>query len=1590
MPSPYLSRIKLEKELEKRAQAIREKREKCKKHLKEINEALNILENYMDISELKKERDKAQEKYEIKDLDSCLQIVEPLNEEVVKRISTTFEDEKRRIEGIISTGTLEDAARIRADLEEAENKLSSNFISSFQILENIKSRVSHILRDAIEEKKKNLLSLVEGVEGFQWVRELVDEVKPEGIEALESLQKIEEDVKNKFKEIIDEKLNKAQELIELANSAHYNLSVDTEKKDEVLNMYNSGNYAYALKLANEYYSSTKEVFGLFFKKLWDISDMIIKEGKAMGVDVEKPLEILKSAEEYFQKEEFKEAIEHIKKATEEAEKIKLHKVLEVIKIARDKLLEAKDKGIDISPYLTMIENARNFVKIGKHKKAYDTVNEAIQMMERKMNLYSQLRVEIGEIKRMVKELEDEGIILEGVDEKIKEIEKVLDEEPEKAEKMIDELKRLIKISLRDIANSLYQELYEIIQEGEGIKIDFRDLKMEMENITTLMKDENWRDSISALRDVEEKIYTRVYEYLKGKIPELQESENEEIKKKVEEMKKFIDEDYIKEAIAKYAEIQDIIFSQMEEKYRKRMEKIDSSIRFLEGLGESTVEVRGYLNRAEEALKKRDLDSLENYLNQSEEIIERLSSTVATRAYEAAKEAAESAAKVKIDLEKNGISQILKKIQGELENKNYQYVVKYSMEIISKIKDLKERRDLIYTLHGNLSKSVEKLKEKGVDTQELERILEDSMKKLEDNDFEEAERLVKEGLNQAIELEVKNVVNEIGSKIEDIGGVMKIFGLGKEYEELSKEFFERMKSKGYENIERLGYETLEKLTKRVENLFDQYVNNINDMINNLKERGIEVDTSALDKAREVFFEGRVRDAFNILKRFESEIKEIHDKEMKLKKIIENVDSILNLASSLGIDVEKYKDRVKEINQIEDMERKENMAMKLVVDVKKDIRSKIENLIKTVDSELHRLRRSGGDITTSEAMLTKAKAFLSESQYKDALYYTMKAMGEIEKFEMQKSTAYGIIKRIETKIKMMKNLLPKDILSDYEEAKSLFLKGKYSESIEKSMGIGERLWKIEKIISIIKDKNAKIKIFIEQANKSGLDTKNVLKLLANAKNELKKLNYDEALKYVEAAYKEAFKLSITALEKYKEDFDKLLKIIMTYGLKEYFSEDIGVIEEALNSGNIDMLKEKFEPLRKYVEDKVRERIEDIMKEMRMKIEAIEKTGIKTDVNLKEKLEDLEKLKKEDVIKFMEHYRGVAREIDILMPKLLKSKLDALEMKISKYESLGIKISPYIEKISEIRMNLENKNYEELLNDLQALDNNFETFIREYIKNKMEKMITSVGKYNKKKAEEFAKRMEKLANEGKYEEALKVYDEAENFIGDYKLKVNDFNKRALELKELIKQGIALGLNLDKQIKELKNTLASLEDLDVATKKIEEMDKEIRKMMDSLIPKLEITLENVKAINSKYLATISISNKGDADAANIMLRIHGALNLERPMPIMKVPKGAKENIEAYLIPQEGEDIVVEVLYHRFDGKEYKDVFNWKYRVKRRGFHIEKAKEKVKCTLCRGTILPSMNLDVVICDKCGAIYHVPCAKRAGKCLKCGNPFNFE
>lgn len=1587
MPSPYLSGIKIERELVKKAQAIKEKREKCEKYIKDVEQGIATLKNYKNTKSYEEKLKNAKSSFEVKDFDRALSLLENLYKDIQKDIEKIFEDEAKEIDEILSSGNIEDSARLKAYLEEARSKFSSDFASSLKILQDINEKISSSLKNVVERRKRELLAKVVSIEGFEWVRNEIDKIEGNPQDVLAQLKKIEKRIKSSAKNIVENNIKEADKLINLAKSAHYSLSIDLDKKKDALSALESGDYSSAIKISKEFLESAKDSFKLFFTKLLDISEFLIREGEEMREDMSGPMEIFNKAKIAYENDDLNSAVELVKKATEEAEKIKLHKVLELMKNARDKLLDAKKKGIDISPYLGMIDNAKNFLKIGKHKKAYDTILKALQMLERKINLYSQLKIEIGELKKSNEELKKENIILEGVEEKIENIESILEKNPEDAEKMVDELKKLIIFSLRDIANTLYNDLSSILNKGISADIDLRDIKVELENVEKLLKDENYKDSIIVLRKIEEKLYDRIYKEIRNKLEDFKKYKVKDIDKKINGISELIEKGEIEKVLDSFIELQDSIFNIEREKYEKMIKEVETSISFLKDLGEDTEKVEELLNKAKEFLERKELENVEKNLKECNVIIESLSQNLAQKAYDSVKDLADKASKMKIDLEKNGIIDMLNRAAESLKDKRYQDVIKYTAEIDERIKDLMNKMNKAISMKNELEKRKNELLDLGYNVEKLEELIREIERKIENNGFEDIEESIKNGFDLAKSIEIEGSINAIRREIESIGKIMRDFNFKEDYLTITEDFFIRYKERKYENLEEIGKKTIERLKKSIEIIFNNYVNRLEKLISDLRDLGVNVDDSPIAASKEKFWEGNVEEAFSMLQNLESEIKKIHGEKMKLMDLENRIGRLITVASSLGIDTKPYLERAKELEKSENIEYRKNGLEDLAKEIEKGIKEKIEGMINDVELELTRMRRMGENITTAESMLVRAKSSMKKGNYRDSLTFTLNAMEEIENIGMQKNTAYGILKTLDMKMKKMQGLIPKDIISEYRNAKTLFLNERYREAIDKAMNVSEKLWNIEKIIEIIKDKNKEIKRYIEQGKALGIDMRNVLIPLANAKKELQSLHYDSALKLVNEAHKEARKKIEEFIGEYRRRYEEILKPIIEFDLRDALEDDIKEINNAFANKDVVALNSLIPKLKEKALSIVANIIKDKMDEFDRMSKIIEEAKIKANIDLNKERSKLEKLK-DNPKEFLEYYEDLKDKMVETIKHKIRDDIKEFINELNKFETFGLNLGDYKDRASKLMDELNDMDYDIAMSELEELEKNFETYIKEYTKDRAARAKEMVMKYSKKKAEEYERNILENVEKGNYESAIKIYEEAIKYVGEYRNRVAEFNKKAMELKELIKSAISLGLNMDSYIKRLKDALSSHEDLENGIKVMEDIENEIRDEIEKLKPKLVVAIDSTQKVNDKYLVKIRVRNEGSTDARNLRLSLDGSLKSEGDITIMKIAKDSEEIVESFLVEGEGEKINGKISYERFDGKKYEEEFEVEYKISKKGFHIEKNKEKVKCTLCRGTILPGM--DIVICDTCGAVYHLPCAKRAGKCLKCGTPFNFE
>ncbi len=159
-----------------------------------------------------------------------------------------------------------------------------------------------------------------------------------------------------------------------------------------------------------------------------------------------------------------------------------------------------------------------------------------------------------------------------------------------------------------------------------------------------------------------------------------------------------------------------------------------------------------------------------------------------------------------------------------------------------------------------------------------------------------------------------------------------------------------------------------------------------------------------------------------------------------------------------------------------------------------------------------------------------------------------------------------------------------------------------------------------------------------------------------------------------------------------------------------------------------------------------------------------------------------------------------------------------------------------------------------------------------------------------------------------------------------------------------------------------------------------------ESLVPVLVTQILNWSVDESRTLfMKVSIKNMSEYPAVNVSLEFHGAFT-------KKVEVGTVGKGEVKLLEVSGDvrdisaPVNMDIIYESISGKINTRSATLDINIK--GYTMGSSTGTEKCALCRGKIFKDS--DMVICDSCGAKYHIQCARRAGKCKVCGHVFLFE
>lgn len=1414
-------------------------------------------------------------------------------------------------------------------------------------LEEKKNRdeaASNILKihNLMEQSRKNGVDVKDFEKGLKDVQRQMRE--RDYAEAAKKSREVVELIHKTIKGMAEERSSALENLIEKGKNLGMDIGPMKASLGKIKEEMKNNNFFIAIKMAEESVENAKEQVKDFVVSMVDETGRLVEalEGSA---DTKKPIAILNDAKKKIEEGDMEAALELSKKArnllnnvaSSAAERLTTDAELDITILERmgedakeiQKRLAAAKKADPAKAIGEILEVGR--VAAAAVKVALKSKIEGLKEEEEKI---SSLGGDAGEIHRM----------LEGIEDNIEKENLALAAETlERAKKKAEDTKFNIVVKAMNPAFTKLKAANKVgadISEPERLLMDARNaLKIgEYEKAMHLS-----RECEKSLDDILES-YKKTSEIL----PELEKlfSEAEKINADTSEAKKLLV--LVKQAIGKrdFRKAYDLAVRTREALTQGKVNKIKellASGKKLLKVGESAgidlVDEEVALQEAEKALAAGDYEKARKIAEEGEEGIKKALSDAIESKYE---EMEGNLERMKEERDVKEEMKLLKKGNKFLEFGDFESAVQTLDEIGKKIRDVE--KEIADKLVAETKGAVEEiLAEEGIKSGELEELVADMLAAQKEGKYGLAIKLSKEADKKANQLGknlAKREYTRVKEKLLSLKNMQNKPNL-KQFNDRILEAKADFKRGKYLQSAKISREVLEDIERTV-NLYESAVSALSaaqSAVKEAKKRGKKVGAPSkkILECRNLIAAGKYEDAVKVAESVNDTLESIgaaSDLESRVKVIEAKMFS----AKTLGISIEGVDEKLENIKSLikkGEAEKAEKIANEMEAEIEKSVKDSIEEKISVADSLIRDAEYIGINVEKAEENILVAKDAMKKGDYIDAYRYAEEAQDIIDEIKAVSKKVAGKIKSAQMKIGEAES-----IRADVRNAKIILdraidaLKNnRTKEAVKLAEECIEAVEKAEesKVRAVIGD----FVNMVEKSKKTGMNTALAENLIHQAENALEEKKYQKALSLAMQSENE--------LERVELQEDIAEKAIKTLKRK------------------IDEIKEKGLPVEDVIAILYRS---EGAYDAGAYIKAFEYT-----MKASERLQEL-----------TEEYERIESELEELDKKMKEAREDHIEVTgaselYSKAKS-AIAAGKAKEASQLVAAALKSLNSSLLEHAGDILD---------YAEAKV-KYARKLGA-NVSEAEVALKEAQKI-KEKEPEKAISLANGARVMIGSLDLDTS-FVDRVYGTNFEISRAKKFGISMKSAENTLKN---AVEALDTDVKKAEELlsqaNEDVKRILGKLTPKIELELKAGPIEKEQWNTVVfAVKNTGDSPAKDIHIEVSGDIEIEGMRDIDELDKGSTVELPVKIMVQKDGETEVDAHIRAkrvFDEKEFE--FSSK-QVLKTPAKIEGAKEvtaekREKCAFCNGAIKPGMKM--VVCGKCGATYHLPCAKRSGKCKVCG------
>ncbi|MGC8629517.1 MAG: hypothetical protein ACP5RY_01370 [Thermoplasmata archaeon] len=1612
MPNPYTSAIRITKELEEKAKEIKVKKEQCDSLEADIQKRLLELKKIgADIANVYAKFNQGKVLYDNKSYIECI----PIYKEVLNSLKSVelahlnnYDTDLNKMFDISKYFNI-DLARYQAEYKSLLNAVSENFVESFKKIEALKSQCLQIIE---ENELKIVQDIIAKLDIFDTTEKGIfesrsDEIlglisKKETILAAEKLKKLDIDFREqsgeKYRALLLEisSLKKSIEFTKLTFDAAKTSQIEKEVESE----YKKGNIEKAIVKLKDLRTLLKNQISEFFENILAITGTSIEEAKFIGVENAEELssEINKIKNDFYEGAYFNSLVA-IKRVMSQIEKMKFQRLYDEISKVKDILSKAKEDNIDITDSLNSLESAKGKLKDKNYMGTYDDIKNASQQIEKIINLRDKLIKELVETKDLFPKISTEGISLNIYEKELDSISNLIKSDPVKAEAQLTEFKNRLRRDLEDYALNLKSNLDETISVSKMYEIDLKNYAIEL--LDQLFENSDFIAYISSTKKIEALLIENIEKVINSKISETEKKiakESQEtaliLTDSLAKIKELLNNHSYKEIYTIFKEIENELWNVKVKEYIDKLKSIESVVEQLSNDNFDVSQLKTQITIFKIELGQKNDNNIRQAYSDLKNILDKLMRDIIDQILAYSNTILIVLNKLGIDKDRTPLPQKISEIKDERKNANTEESLKKSLILRKQASEILENSESLFIDILYLKRRTRDIKTPDTGTLNIDFEIEKIKKEYSEFNFDGCKKQI-EDISEKIDNVLSSLdIDSITKKIEDLYKISQTVGFGSGFENDVVVFKRLINEKKFKDAKTLAEKIFKENEQQIETFFSQSFLKIDQLIETLKNRYLRIPLSEniLEDSKKYFLNREYSKSLETLKAYENKINNIKYVYDILEPDIKLIEQKIREARNLGLVVEGIEKEYENIKaQISAGIYTEaiNKVKAILSSITALLNEAIDSILNTVREEINNAKARNVDIPIVEGLLANAEWNLKKGNDYESLKKGFEALDELGKTDLQGKMAKKTFLKVKNEIRQYSNLMGKGIIEQQNEIERLMHTEKYTECIDRSLKLLDLIQNTIFLISNIQKSLDRSKTLIAEARDLNIYVNDIMNTISEAKTSFLSFNYENSLILINRATDMLEKKISEYLFSKENEYQKLLKTYKKFANFEKIEDEVKGLEKinkedtlAFNKKREELINIIKEDLEKLVAEKIASLENYILSEKKYEMfypDLIDKVN-----SLKSNEKNLEY---EYILFFLEESM---KEFERKFYEYIFSFMNSTKAEIEKYKLFGIDLSDILIKVSELLIILEDTDFVKIMEETKNISSSLEARIREEIEKRMKSEFADLEFINTKNAKQL-RELINAAFQGKdYIQVLKYLIDVESVINSYE----SLLKAAREKFEILKQKFMkikienketyVFLNRANEIALLINN-----DPELAIERISELSEEIDRFIEAHNNIISINMEAISIIENILHAKLEITNNSPDDTLNIQIKISGMLYQSDAINIKSIKGKDKKEMESdFSIAKKSGELQFIISFTNLD-KSYTSEINVPFNLEiDPGYTIKKATGNERCSYCKGKIFSG--LDYAECETGDAVYHVQCAKRAGKCIICHREFNFD